>query len=243
MHQLVQSFIELKNQSKILVFVGIILGYYLLSYNTTNMSQNLFIVMFIFIVYTLTVMNKEEDKTQKNDIDVFINDMQELVTKHDTQEMIVNTVYKIHKPLKDLRYIKSSKEMQESLYSMRFLLTYDKEDFIDLVVLIEYFFKIHFNVMIGKYDVHTYYAILKDLRKEILNAMHSSFFDIPQYSTTFDSPDLIKQLQTATKRVQAITYRYLKVLSHKYRNQLFHDTYKDASGIDPQRNARYDIFY
>jgi hypothetical protein len=199
--------------------------------------------MFIFIVYTLTAMNKEEDKTQKNDIDTFINNMQDLVTHHDTQEMIVNTVYKVHKPLKDLRYVKSSKEMQETLYNMRFLLIYDKEDFIDLVVLIEYFLKIHFNVMIGKYDVYTYYAILKDIRKEILNAMHSSFFDIPQYSTTFDSPDLIKELQLATKKVQAITYKYLKVLSHKYRKQLFHDTYKDASGIDPQRDTRYDIFY
>jgi hypothetical protein len=188
-------------------------------------------------------MHKEEDKTQKNDIDAFITNMKDLVTKHDTQDMIVNTVYKIYKPLKDLRYIKTSKEMQQSLYNMRFLLIYDKEDFIDLIVLIEYFLKIHFNVMIGKYDVKTYYAILKDLRKEILNAMHSSFFDIPQYSTTFDSPDLIKELQHALKRVQAITYRYLKVLSHKYRDQLFHDTYKDASGIDPQRDTRYDIFY
>ena len=199
--------------------------------------------MFIFIVYTLTAMSKEDDKTQKNDIDAFIDSMQDLVTKHDTQEMIVGTVYKVHKPLKDLRYIKSLKEMQDTLYDIRFLLIYDKEDFIDLVVLIEYFLKIHFNVMIGKYDVQTYYAILKDIRKEILNAIHSSFFDIPQYSTTFDSPDLNKQMKVATKRMQAITYRYLKVLSHKYRKQLFHDTYKDASGIDPQRDARYDIFY
>jgi hypothetical protein len=243
MHQLVQSFIELNNKSKILIFVGIILGYYLLIYNTANMSQNLFIVMFILIVYTLNTMHKEEDKTQKNDIDVFITNIQDLVTKHDTQEMIVNTVYKIYKPLKDLRYIKTSKEMQQSLYNMRFLLIYDKEDFIDLIVLIEYFLKIHFNVMIGKYDVKTYYAILKDLRKEILNAMHSSFFDIPQYSTTFDNPDLIKELQHALKMVQATTYKYMKVLSHKYQKQLFHDTYKDASGIDPQRDTRYDIFY
>ena len=243
MNQLIQYFVDLKSQSKLLFFVGVFLAYYLLFYNTTNTSQNLFIVMFIFIVYTLIAISKEDDKTQKNDIDAFISNIQELVTKHDTQEMMVNTVYKIHKPLKDLRYIKSLKEMQETLYDIRFLMIYDKEDFIDLIVMIEYFLKIHFNVMIGKYDIQTYYAILKDIRKELLNAMHSAFFDIPQYSTTFDSPDLNKEMKIATKRLQAITYRYLKVLSHKYRDQLYHDTYKDASGIDPHRDTRYDIFY
>jgi hypothetical protein len=188
-------------------------------------------------------MSKEEHKTQNNDIDSFIHKMEEMIIQHDTQDMIVNTVYKIHKPLKDLRYIKTLREMQESLYNLRFLLVYDKEDFIDFVVMIEYFLKIHFNVMIGKYDVQTYYAILKDIRKEILNALHSSFFDIPQYSTTFDSPNLIKDMQLELKRIQAITYRYMKVLSNKYRKQLYHESYTGTAGIDPHRDVRYDMFY
>lgn len=243
MQQLVESFIETSNRNKVLVFIGVFLAYYLLFYNTVNTSQNLFIAVFIFIIVTLVVMSKEEQKTQNNDIDSFIRKMEEMVTQHDTQDMIVNTVYKIYKPLKDLRFIKTLREMQESLYNLRFLLIYDKEDFIDFVVMIEYFLKIHFNVMIEKYDVQTYYAILKDIRKEILNALHSSFFDIPQYSTTFDSPDLIKDMQLELKRIQAITHRYMKVLTHKYRKQLHHETYNDTSGIDPHRDTRYDIFY
>lgn len=243
MQQLVESFIQISNKNKMLIFIGVFLAYYLLFYNTANTSQNLFIAIFIFIIFTLVAMNKEENKTQNNDIDNFIHKMEEMVIKHDTQAMIVNTVYKIHKPLKDLRFIKTLREMQECLYNLRFLLIYDKEDFIDLVVMIEYFLKIHFNIMIGKYDVQTYYAILKDIRKEILNELHSSFFDVPQYSTTFDSPDLIKDMKLELKRIQAITHRYMKVLSNKYRKQLRHEFYNDTSGIDPLRDTRYDIFY
>jgi hypothetical protein len=243
MEQLVQSFIKINNRSKVLVFIGVILAYYLLFYNTANTSQNLFIAIFIFIIFTLVAMSKEENKVQKNDIDSFVHKMEEMVTQHDTQDMIVNTVYQINKPLKDLRYIKTLKEIQECLYNIRFLLIYDKEDFIDFVVLIEYFLKIHFNVMIGKYDVQTYFAILKDIRKEILNALHSSFFNIPQYSTTFDSPNLVKDMQLELKHIQAITFRYMKVLTHKYRKQLHHETYNGTLGIDPYRDARYDMFY
>lgn len=243
MQQFVQSFIQMSNQNKVLVFIGVFLAYYLLFYNTSNTSQNLFIAIFTFIIFTLVAMSKEEHKTQNNDIDSFIHKIEEMVTQHDTQNMIVNNVYKIYKPLKDLRFIKTLREMQQSLYNLRFLLIYDKEDFIDFIVMIEYFLKIHFNVMIEKYDVQTYYAILKDIRKEILNALHSSFFDIPQYSTTFDSPDLIKEMQLELKRIQAITHRYLKVLSNKYRKQLHQESYSGTLGIDPHRDTRYDIFY
>jgi hypothetical protein len=188
-------------------------------------------------------MNKEDQKTYVAEIDVFIDKMEKLVQTHDTQEMIVKTVYKIHKPLKDLRHIRSSREVQECLYNLRFMMIYDKEDFIDIIVMLEYFLKIHFNVMIGKYDIQTYFVILKDIRKEVINALYSSFFNVPEYSTTFYSKNLQGDMRHETTKLQAITFKYLKVASHKYRSDLSHDTYKGTVGIDASREINYDMLY
>ncbi len=243
MNKVIQSFQALSNQSKILLFCGVFLGYYLLSFNADNSAQNLFIVLFVFIIYALLTSEKEEKLTKISDIDAFITKLEDIVVKHDTQEMVVKTVYRVHKPLKDLRYIKSSNEIRDVLYSLRYFLIYDKEDFIDIVIMIEYFLKMHFNVMIGKYDVETYGAILNDIRKEMLNAMYSSFFNIPQYSTTYSSSNLLTETKIQIKKIQAITYKYMKILAHKYQNVLKDNVFKGTTGIDKMRSPLYDMIY
>jgi hypothetical protein len=242
-NSIIEYYVGLNNKSKILLFVGVFLAYYLLFYNTANTAQNLFIVILLFILSSLNSMNKEDNKLHTVNIDTFINKIEEMVKTHDTPEMMLKTVYRIHKPLKDLRYIRTSRELQETLYNLRFLLIYDKEDFIDIIVMLEYFIKIHFNVMIGKYDVETYYAILQDIRKEALNSLKSSFFNLPEHSTTFYSTNLLGQMQQECTRVQAITYKYMKILSHKYQDKLKHDNYNSASGLDRHRDNMYDMVY
>jgi hypothetical protein len=197
--------------------------------------------MFIVVSYIIYNWQHEEQKNHMQDLDTYINYLEQLVLTHNTPEMIVELVYKIHKPLKTLRFIRQNKEVRETLYMLRFLLIYDKEDFIDLIICLEYFFKIHYNILIEKYDITTYFAMLKDIRSELINALHSTYFNIPNISKTFDVPNLENELDIGIKRIQAVTYRYMKILYHKYAKQLKHEQYAGPSFFDVQKTSHYHI--
>lgn len=225
----------------ITAFVLIFIGLYLLVYKSQHIFENFFIVVFIVVLYIIYNRRQEEQKNHMQDLDIYITYLEQLVLSHNTPEMIVEFVYKIHKPLKSLRFIRQNKEARETLYLLRFLLIYDKEDFIDIIICLEYFFKIHYNVLIEKYDISTNFAVLKDLRSEMLNALYSSYFNIPNISKTFDVPNLENELDLGIKRIQALTYRHMKILYHKYSKELKHEQYAGPKSFDNQNNTLYHM--
>lgn len=231
------------NHKKVLIFTLLFGLFYLFFYNSHNPSQNFFIIVFLIIIYYLYSLNQEDIKTQKSEVSSYIINIEKLIKEHDTSEMMLKNVYKIHKPLKDIRFIKSNKDVQDIIYDLRFLLTYDKEDFIDVIIMIEYFLKIHFNIMIDKYDIETHFVILKDIRKEVLNALYSTYFNIPMISTTFDDNDLHKTLKRVILKLQAITYKFIKIVAKKYRDKLGHQTYKGVLAFDEKKDHTYDMVY
>jgi hypothetical protein len=239
----IDTIIELDNQTKIAYFLIVFVLYYLFAHNSANIGQNIFIILFIIIVYIIVSINKENKKIQNNDIEIYIHNLEKLVKEHDTQEMIVRNVYKIHKPLIDIRHIKKNNDMKTILYDLKFLQIYDKEDFIDIVIMIEYFFKIHFNIMIGKYDVKTFVSILHDIRNEMLNLLYASSFNIPVKSQIYDNDNLNNTLDIGIKRLQSLTYKYIKVIYNKYKNILKHDTYRVEQAFDSHKDAQYYMIY
>ena len=239
---IVNKFIELDNKQKVMVFLSIFSVYYLFALNNGSLTGTFFILMFAFIIYSLNTQSQAESKHKIQNITQYISSMEELVRQHDTPEMVVELVYKIHKPLKTLRFIKSNNDICQILYDLRFMLNYDKENFIDLTVYIEYFLKIHFNVMIGKYEPTTNVNILKDIRVECLNLLHSTHFNIPNISTTFDSKDLDRNLKSAILKFQALSFRYMKVVYKKYKKELIEDDYKGSFGVDKGKNSNFHIY-
>jgi hypothetical protein len=222
------------------LIIVIFIIYYITSFNLET-SHVFFIIVFGCIVYVIIYTGQQDSKSRITQLDKYMNDLEKTILQQDTQEMMVDAVYSIHKPLKNLRFIKGSKEAQELLYDLRFLQIYEKEDFMDIVVYLEYFFKIHFNIMIGKYDVSTYFQILQDIRVVIINALFSCIHNIPKYSKTFDSPNLDIELRKCINRTQALTYRFLKIVLKKHKAKMPHFTVQGASPYDSRMDSKYHM--
>jgi hypothetical protein len=234
---------QLSNKEKVLLFISLFGFVYVLRFNVdAKDTSSFFIVVFAIIIYIITNISSADKKQARDDISKYIKDIESTVVNHSTPEMVVETVYKLHKPIKNLRFVKNNQEASNVVYYLRFLQIYDNEMFLDFIIYLEFFLKIHFNVMIEKYDIKTNYSILQDMRYELLNTLQSYHFNIPNHSSTFDSGDLDERLRVATAKLQAMTYRYMKIIQKKYKQQLLHIPYKGEVGLDHLKNNKYHIY-
>jgi hypothetical protein len=237
----VGTLIKMDNKRLLTILVGLFIAFYMASQDD-NLFQLFFAAAFAVIIYIIMQKKAETNKEQQQSLKSFIMEIEKLIQTHDTPEMMIETVYRFHKPLPDIRFIKSNPEVVDALYRLRFLLIYDKENFIDTIVLIEYFLKTHFNIMIGKYDARTYMPILKDIRAEILNNLHSCHYNIPNISTVYDSKDLDDNLKIGILRLVAVTYKYIKILRAKYKDELPQENLKNIGSSDPIKNNMYHMY-
>lgn len=235
-------FTTLSNQQIITYFASIFVVLYLYSFIKYDNVSNFFIISFIIIGLLINNHTKTDKIKKQNELQSYINNLELTVISHYTPEMILETVYKVHKPLKSLRFIKNNYEATQLVYYLRFLMIYDKEGYLDFVIYLEYFLKIHFNIMIGKYDVATNFVILKDIRHELLNALQTTTYNIPNVSRVFDGKNLDERLRTAIIKLQAITYRYVKIVYKKYHDVLDHEEYKGTREYDPLKNNKYHMY-
>lgn len=234
---------KLSNKEKVLLFVSLFGVVYVLRFNVeAKDTSSFFIIVFVVILYIITNLKSEDKKQSRDEIGKYITDIEAKVVSHSTPEMVLETVYKLHKPIKNLRFIKNNEEATYIVYYLRFLQIYDNEMYLDFIIYFEFFLKIHFNVMIEKYDIKTNYLILQDMRHELLNTLQAYHYNIPNYSSTFDSGDLDERLRVAIAKVQALTYRYMKIIQKKYRRQLLHIPYTGEMGKDPLKNNNYHIY-
>lgn len=234
---------KFSNKEKILLFVSLFGLVYMSNFSTeTRDISPFFIIVFVVIIYIIVNLSSADKKQAKDDILKYINDIENTVVNHSTPEMVIETVFKLHKPIKNLRFVKSNEEASNIVQYLRFLQIYDNEMYLDFIIYLEFFLKIHFNVMIEKYDIKTNYVILQDLRHELLNTLQSYHFNIPTYSTTFDDSNLDERLCIAIAKLQAMTYRYMKILHKKYKKQLLHISYKGELGLDRMKNNNYHIY-
>lgn len=233
---------NLSNQQIIIYFVSVFIILYLYSFIKYDNVSNFFILS-IIVIGLLINNHTESDKVKKqNEVKHYIDDIEQTVISHSTPEMMLETVYKLHKPLKSLRFIKNNREATQLVYYLRFLMIYDRETYLDFIVYFEYFLKLHFNMMIGKYDVETNFVILKDVRYELLNILQASTYNIPTISRVFDGKDLDQRIRTAILKLQAFTYRYVKIIYKKYHDILNHEDYKGVQDYDKIKNNKYHMY-
>lgn len=233
---------NLSNQQIIIYFVFVFIVLYLYSFIQYDNVSNFFILSIIIIGLLINNHNKSDNIKKQNELQQYIKDIEQTVLSHNTPEMMLETVYKVHKPLKSLRFIKNNNEATQLVYYLRFLMIYDREGYLDFIIYLEYFLKIHFNIMIGKYDVETNFIILKDIRYELLNALQTTTYNIPNTSRVFDGKDLDERLKIAIIKLQALTYRYVKIIYKKYHDVIEHKHYKGTREYDPLKNNRYHMY-
>lgn len=230
----IESFLKRDNTSKLSIVVVIFLVYFVFINNGLSV-HTFMILLFVFVLFSYHRNNTKVQRNLNNSLEVYIQELENKVVHHRTPEMMLEHVYTIHKPLKDLYHIKKNNVFKEVLFRLQFLQIYEQQQYFDIVVMMEYFLKIHFNTMIGKYDYQTNYNIMEDIREEIINAMYSCYFNIPRYSKTFVSPNLEDALKKSIRMFQSITYKLLKIVRNKY------TIMNEPKTHDVNKNERYHM--
>lgn len=192
----------------LLFFIGFF-AYYSLIINK-NIVKTYFIITGVVILWLYYQKKQEKEKRVSKSIDDFIDVIEKDVIHKQYQFQNVQ----IYKSPKTLRYIRKSKELKAILYRFNTYKVYNKHAIFDVFCLLEYFLKYHYYVMTGVYDL-SYYTIIKDLKKEILNTAYSMYLNFRRYSTiTLKNLDDY-HLHTIYK-LEAILSNYNRVLCNKY---------------------------
>lgn len=152
-------------------------------------------------------------------------------------ETPVKDVFYIHKSPRNIKFIKKHEVIRQILYDLKFLTIYDKGLYHRLFTITENFLKMHFKIMIGKYEFDLYYPMLVDSRMEILNVMKSIYYNIPSVSTILYIKNLDSYVEERIRKMQSITYKLLKLLCNKYNRE-----FKPPYNFDPHKDNHYALF-
>jgi hypothetical protein len=127
-------------------------------------------------------------------------------------------VYAVDKGPKTIKYIFLNPRVKSIMEQLYFMRHYQEDLLANIIIYVETFFRLHYNVIIGKYDACRYIPIIKDIQIEILELFGHITFNVPKHSSIIDIPDIDKHIHKKQKELHAITTRYITVLKHKFKN-------------------------
>ena len=206
-------------RSKYLLLLLIIIAFI---YNVIVFRSKIVILMMFFIllyfVYLYDIIGKLNNKELKNKEDLMKENINKILEEeikiHKDDHYIDNlNIYPIYNKPKEFIFLKHDKPLEEILYNLRFIEQYDKGDYFKLMILIENFLKIYYNLIIDRYDID-YVDILLDTRKEILNCMYNFKVDAPMFSKKGKRLD--KEIHKNILKTQSYTYKKIKNINKKF---------------------------
>ena len=196
------------------VFV-ILLYFYWLFFINRNSSQMFFGVILGLLTWKWYDDNQKQIFKQNGNREELLNRIDKILS----QEIeLWGEMYHFHKTPRKLIFIKKNADVMEIIFDLRFLEIYDKWNYYKMVAYVEYFLKVHYNLMIDKYEYKLYFDVLRDIRQNILNIMKSFHFNIPKISKVLTISDIDKFVSRRILLIQSITGKYMKILYHKSGN-------------------------
>jgi hypothetical protein len=230
---------DIQENLLVVFFMALFLFYNL--FITKDVKALFFIVILLGIFYMLRVQNQKDKRKNTKELSNFINGKEEELSNDSEIQDPKN--FRIHKTPRSLKYLKTSPELLRFVYNLRFINLYDKALYDKILSYIEYFMKIHYNMMIGYYDFQTYFPIIKDLRAELLNLLKTAILNLPKQSTILPIDDLDKYMDKKTAFIQALTYKYIKIVYHKYGGSKTNTlNYESPNSYDPNSDDQYNMF-
>lgn len=230
---------QIKKQTFLYFVVGFIVLWLLwkAEWNSKQFSA-FFIIVFLCIVGFIMQHRQQAEKAKSNNISSLIGDIQNRLKEE--YEVPENKIFQIHKTPNSLKFISKNVELQKVVYDLRFMKIYDIALYEKFVSYLEYFLKIHYKIMIGKYEFDLYISTLRDVRNEILNTMKTMYFNIPNVSTILYISNIDQFVEKRIETVQAITFKYMKVIHHKYQRR--HVLYEPPFEFDPSKDIHYCVY-
>lgn len=132
---------------------------------------------------------------------------------------IVNTsphTYRHLKAPKKIIYIYRHPHIVQLLEDMYVFRIYQSEILADMVILLEHFLKLHYNVMLGVYDVQLNIQVIIDLRNAITQLFNDFVFNLPQVSTVLMIPNIDTYVEKRQTHLENILNKLIRVMANKY---------------------------
>lgn len=149
-----------------------------------------------------------------------------------TNNLVLSDLYKINQIPKNFVYIKNEKTLLSIIYELKYLVNFDKDAYYKIIVLLEYFYKYYYNMIIDVYDVEDYFPIIKSIRIEILNLLYSFVYTVPQsLPNHFKIDDVDNHIKKRIKIIQGITRKKLQTIANKL--------HLDKNSYDPPTASNY----
>lgn len=189
----------------------------------------MFILMAVYLYMQSNLYLDEYSRKQATSTDFWKWVHQEMKDYH----LVVHGVYSLHKPPKKIKYIFMNPILQRVIEDLYFLRIYNQDAFVRSIIEMEYFLKIHYNVIIGKYDVCLNARIMKDLRRTILNNLASISLNTSPVSRIIDIPNIDVYVERRIRDIQGITNKYMNIIRHKFRSKCAHLLEYDIHPKDP----------
>lgn len=133
--------------------------------------------------------------------------------------VVNNTLYGIHKGPREIKYIPMHKDITYLIEQLDFTRKYQPDLLLDVIIYLEYFFKIHYNVLIGKYNVCQNISVLRDIKRQVMSILSTFVFNLPDKSTIVDITDIDAFMQQRIRDMMAILNRYITMIKNKYEKQ------------------------
>lgn len=206
--------------------IYIFIAGFILLLNINNPRSLFFIGTIFIIIYVYYKNNLQKVKTKDQTISKIVNDT-------DRYEIPEDKIFSIHKIPQNLKFIQSSAEFKSILYDLNFLRRYDDNSYEKIVAYLEYFLRLHYRMMMGKYSFNSYFPILLDIRNELLNTLKAAYYNIPRNWDNTLEVNIIK--------IRGKTSRMIRTLHHKYGGGT-HLNYEAPFGYDSMKDDRYHMF-
>lgn len=230
-------------KTHILIIFAILFFIYYNIFVNNDPKSIFFIFAILIVLYSLYSKKKEEEETKTANIVSYMDNIEKTLD-HD-YEVPENKIFAIHKTPRNIKYLKRTEDLRQIVYDIKFLEIYDEALYEKIISYIEYFLKIHYKVMLGKYEFELYFPVLKDTRNEILNSMKTIYFNIPNISTILYIKNMDVYVDERIIKMQSITYKYMKALYHKYNKSNTNRSsfsYQAPFENDMMKDKHYNIF-
>ncbi len=211
---------EIFNSQYSLILLIIIAFLYNIIVYRSNLNVFIMLIIFLYFLNLYDFQDRIGNKDFNNKDDVILEYTENFIDKEldniDTANDLIldsNDIYPIYKKPKKFLFIKKDDYLKKIIYDLRFIKKYDRGDYIKLIILIENFLKIYYNLIIDRYDID-YVDVLLDVRKEILNVMYNFKVDAPQYNRKQEY--IHNKIQDCIVKVQSYSHQKLKNINKKF---------------------------
>lgn len=202
----------LEDSTMTFVFVGIfVLGFFGVV-ACPDIRQRFIALCFVLVVgayYYQYTMNHKVGAERKTLGDFVSN---ENTLQH--IEFVLPHIPSLHASPDDFTYLKNHAKIMVVVNDLSFLKHYDAANFTMVVCLLEYFLRTYYNILSEEHKCKQFFDTLCDIRRELLNRLTQFHINVPTHSG-YIGGNANEKIDKCTKRIQAITHRYIKIAAHK----------------------------